>query len=91
MALPPLVATTSGNPNGPTLVFVHGWPDDASVFDKMVARLNGEYYCVRVTLPNFGAATINAKGYAFEAIVAALTQLVIDTQASRNRVKEVRF
>jgi hypothetical protein len=57
----------------------------------MVARLNADYYCVRVTLPNFGAATINPKGYTFEAIVAALTQLVIDTQTSRNRAKEVRL
>lgn len=89
-SLPPLVSEAIGNANGPTLVFVHGWPDDMSLWDKMVARLQGDYYCVRVTLPNFGASTVSPKGFSFEAITQALTQLVIDTQKSRNRAGEVR-
>lgn len=45
---------------------------------------------MRVTLPNFGDKTIKPKGYAFEPIVLALTQLVIETQQQRNRPNEVR-
>lgn len=45
---------------------------------------------MRVTLPNFGDKTINARGFAFEPLSLALTQLVIETQQKRNRANEVR-
>jgi pimeloyl-ACP methyl ester carboxylesterase len=54
-----------GNPAGPTLLFVHGWPDDASLWRKQVAALQGEYRCVQVTLPNFGAEAVRAGGFDF--------------------------
>ena len=29
----------TGNPAGPTLVFIHGWPDDARLWRRQVAAL----------------------------------------------------
>ena len=47
--------TIEGQPDGPTLVFVHGWPDDASVWRHQLTALGDAYRCVMITLPNFGA------------------------------------
>ena len=40
-----------GNPRGPTLVFIHGWPDDASLWRRQVTALGDDFRCVLVTLP----------------------------------------
>lgn len=61
---------------GPTVVFVHGWPDDASLWDAHVARLEDRYRCVRTTLPNFDGRRTARWGYDTDEIVAALTELV---------------
>lgn len=60
------------------------------VIISQVARLDKDYYCVRVTLPNFGEKTLKPKGYRFESIVLALAQLITETQQQRNRPNEVR-
>ena len=36
-----------------TVVMVHGWPDTYRVWDAQVAALQGQYRCVRFTLPGF--------------------------------------
>lgn len=38
---------------GPTLVFLHGWPDGPVLWEPVVADLQSRYQCVRVTLPGF--------------------------------------
>lgn len=38
-----------------TLVFLHGWPDSAALWDDTVAALRGRWRCVRFTWPGFGA------------------------------------
>jgi pimeloyl-ACP methyl ester carboxylesterase len=51
-----------GRADGPTLVFVHGWPDNASLWRKQVAVLGDRYRCVLITLPNFGESAELAGG-----------------------------
>lgn len=36
------------------LVFIHGWPDDSSVWSKQIEHFKGQYNCVPLTLPGFG-------------------------------------
>ena len=38
---------------GPTLVFLHGWPDTLSLWDDAVIALQGSHRCVRLNLPGF--------------------------------------
>lgn len=59
-----------GNPDGPTLVFIHGWPDNASLWRKQVAALGDSYRCVLLTLPNFGEKSVKAGGFDFPELVA---------------------
>jgi pimeloyl-ACP methyl ester carboxylesterase len=55
-ALPPELChyTIEGQPNGPSLVFIHGWPDDTGLWHQQVTALGHRYRCVLITLPNFG-------------------------------------
>jgi len=36
-----------------TLFFVHGWPDDETLWDEQVSYFKDRYRCVRVTMPHF--------------------------------------
>lgn len=71
-----LTPRIEGNPEGHTLLFIQGWPDDASVWDETVAALAGTYRCVRVTLPNFDGARTTREGYDTMTIVDALEDVL---------------
>jgi pimeloyl-ACP methyl ester carboxylesterase len=73
----------SGNEAGETIVFVQGWPDDASIWDDAVAALGARYRCLRVNLPNYGGAVTTRWGYDTEEIVEALVRLFRDVGAVR--------
>ena len=68
----------TGNAGEPTLVFVHGWPDDARLWRKQVAALAPGFRCVTLTLPNFGARTVKAGGYDFPELVEQLANTIRD-------------
>lgn len=72
--------TIEGNPDGPTLVFIHGWPDNASLWRKQVAALAPDYRCVLVTLPNFGAEPVKAGGFGFPELVEMLRGTINEVQ-----------
>jgi pimeloyl-ACP methyl ester carboxylesterase len=46
-----LTVTVDGQ--GPTLVFLHGWPDSPALWDGTVAALHDSYRCVRFSLPGY--------------------------------------
>lgn len=66
----------TGNEAGETILFVQGWPDDASLWDEAVAAVGGTYRCVRVTLPNYDGRITTRWGYDTEEIVQALVALI---------------
>ena len=68
--------TIEGQPDGPTLVFIHGWPDDASLWRLQVAALGGRFRCVLITLPNFGAQPTRAGGFDFPELVDRVTATI---------------
>lgn len=65
-----------GPETGETLVFIQGWPDDASLWDRHVAALKDRYRCVRLTMPNFDGRRTVRWGYRTDEIVEALAALV---------------
>ena len=70
-----------GNPAGPTLVFIHGWPDDAGLWRRQVAALSADYRCVLITLPNFGAQSEKPGGFDFPELVGRLAATIRTVQA----------
>jgi cis-3-alkyl-4-acyloxetan-2-one decarboxylase len=71
-----LAPIISGNEKGDTLVFIQGWPDNASLWDEAVAALAPTHRCVRTTLPNFDGQHTTRWGYDTEEIISALVELV---------------
>jgi len=69
-----------GKPAGPVLVFIHGWPDDASLWRRQVAALQDDYRCIRIILPNFGRRAVRRGGMAFPELVAALAATIREVQ-----------
>src|SRR5690606_37754666 len=76
IATTPYEVETAGNPASPVLFFTHGWPDNASLWRKQLAELSGEFYCVAVNLPNFGAVQRKAGGYDFPELVEGLAATI---------------
>ncbi len=74
--LPRLIPIVEGNDAGETVVFIQGWPDDASLWDPAVAALRETYRCVRVTLPNYAGERTARWGYPTDAIVDGLATMV---------------
>ena len=69
-----------GNPSGPTLLFIHGWPDDANLWRKQVSVLANDYRCIRVTLPNFGVRAVKSGGFNFPQLVTMLVSTIDEVQ-----------
>jgi len=68
-----------GNVSGETLVFVQGWPDDASLWDRLVGILSARYRCVRVTMPNYAGTREVRWGHSTEEIIEALARCIRKT------------
>ncbi|MFL6142294.1 MAG: SDR family oxidoreductase [Labedaea sp.] len=74
-----------GDPNGPTLVLVHGYPDNSSVWDGVVARLADGFRIVRYDLRGHGDsdAPKGRAGYLVERLVADLVAVLDATSPGR--------
>jgi cis-3-alkyl-4-acyloxetan-2-one decarboxylase len=53
-----LNTVSRGNVNGPTVVFIHGWPDTDVLFEKQYAYLGATYNMVSIQLPLYTQANI---------------------------------
>ncbi len=69
-----------GRPDGPTLVFIHGWPDNASLWRYQVAELGARFRCVLLTLPNFGEQAVKPGGVDFPELVDRLAATIREVQ-----------
>ncbi|AWN14587.1 alpha/beta fold hydrolase [Salinisphaera sp. LB1] len=49
-----LACYSDGDPSRPTLMFVHGYPDTAGVWDRLIAQLADRYHCVRYDVRGAG-------------------------------------
>jgi NAD(P)-dependent dehydrogenase (short-subunit alcohol dehydrogenase family)/pimeloyl-ACP methyl ester carboxylesterase len=53
-----LAVFEEGNPDGPAVVLVHGWPDSHVLWDGVVARLAGDYRIIRYDNRGAGASEV---------------------------------
>lgn len=71
-----LDARVNGPDTGETLVFIQGWPDDATLWDAHVASLADRFRCVRTTMPNFDGRRSVRWGYDTNEIVEAFADMI---------------
>jgi pimeloyl-ACP methyl ester carboxylesterase len=80
------VTTTSATLDGaPTLLFIHGFLDDATVWDGVIGSLAGKVNAVRYDLPGFGArstAVADPKQLSLQSLAAEASEILdeIDTR-----------
>lgn len=67
-----------------TLFFIQGWPDDATVWDSLVAELADTHRCVRVTLPNHGTTRDRRWGHTTEEIVGGIERCLREVSPDRS-------
>ena len=66
-----LAVYEEGNPDGPTLVLVHGWPDSHLVWDGVVALLADSFRIVRYDNRGAGASAVPAEVPAYDVSILA--------------------
>jgi pimeloyl-ACP methyl ester carboxylesterase len=71
-----LAISVEGPQGAPTLVFLHGWPDDPSLWRHQVEALRDDFRCVLLTLPNFGATPHEPGGCDFPELVKRLARTI---------------
>ena len=52
-----------GNPDGPTLVLVHGWPDSHVLWDGVVPLLEDRFRVIRYDNRGVGKSSVPQTGY----------------------------
>lgn len=70
-----------GPEDAPVLLFIHGWPDDPSMWRHQRSALSDRYRCVTVTLPNYGETKNEMGGVDFPEIVDRLHGVVLSVGA----------
>ena len=73
-----LAVRTEGRADGPTIVLVHGYPDNAAIWDGVVERLRERFRVVRFDLRGHGESDEPSKpdGYRIEHLVDDLAAVV---------------
>src|ERR1700751_3205217 len=75
----PVTRTPADTAGAPTVLLIHGFLDDASVWDGLVERLGGEVDAVRYDLPGFGTRSGSlgaARGATLESLAAEASDVV---------------
>lgn len=69
---------SSGSPDQPLLVFLHGFPEGAFIWDALLAELGQIYYCVAPNLRGYGASSqpLEVEAYRPKALVQDLAALI---------------
>ena len=75
----PITRTRANTAGAPTVLLIHGFLDDASVWDGLVDSLGGEVAALRYDLPGFGARIASveeARGATLESLAAEAGAIV---------------
>ena len=75
-----------GNERNAVIVFLHGWPDDSSLWEKEFDRFSKSHCCVRITLPNCGAQLDQRWGVDFPELVELISQTITQAVPDHRKV-----
>jgi pimeloyl-ACP methyl ester carboxylesterase len=66
----------NGNKNNQSIIFVHGFPYDHTMWDKQVDFLSSKYYCVTYDVRGLGASSVGDGQYTMEKYVEDLFAII---------------
>jgi len=65
--------------NGPSIVFIHGFLEDHSIWDNFVAKLSPNYQVLAVDLPGSGKSSVFAESHSME-FMAEMVNLILEKE-----------
>ncbi|MEE9429625.1 MAG: alpha/beta hydrolase [Melioribacteraceae bacterium] len=74
---------TNGNKTNPSIVFVHGFPYDHTMWEKQVEALQNSYYCVTYDIRGLGNSYVGDGQYTMEAFVWDLYSVMDELQLDK--------
>jgi len=78
-----------GDNHDQVMFFVHGWPDDATLWEKQIEHFSKKYACVRVTLPNCAKELDRKEGFDFLELVTLLKDCIEEVTQNKNEKKVI--
>ena len=67
---------TYGNSTHQPIVFIHGFPFDHTLWNKVIAELDHKYYCISYDIRGFGISELGTGQYTMESYVDDLDQII---------------
>jgi len=67
---------TEGDPSKKSIVFVHGFPYDHTMWDKQIDELKSNYFCVTYDIRGLGESPIGDGQYTIESFVDDLEEII---------------
>ena len=80
-----LAVTQRGDPEQPTVILVHGYPDTQAAWDELAELLAGRFHVVTYDVRGAGASTApgSTRGYAFPLLIADLEAVIQEVSPGR--------
>ncbi len=76
---------TTGSKSNPPMVFIHGWPDSADLWFHQVSHFSQNYFCVCITLPQYGDDKSSGWGLDFPELANTIVAEVKNLLGDPNR------
>ena len=73
-----LAVFTEGNQNNKPIIFVHGFPYDHTMWDKLIDELKSNYFCVTYDIRGLGQSPIGDGQYTMESFVDDLEMIITE-------------
>ena len=67
---------TDGDPKNKSIIFVHGFPYDHTMWDKQIDDLKLNYFCVSYDIRGLGQSPIGDGQYTIESFVVVLETII---------------
>ena len=74
---------SKGDPTGQPVIFVHGFPYDHHMWDKIIDELSGEYYCITYDVRGLGASPPGDGQFTIETFVDDLLGIIEELQLEK--------
>ncbi|MBU0473036.1 MAG: alpha/beta hydrolase [Bacteroidetes bacterium] len=78
-----LAVYTSGNSQNQSIIFVHGFPYDHSMWDKQVEYLSQNYFCITYDIRGLGASVVGDGQYTMEKYAEDLFMIISELNLSK--------
>jgi 3-oxoadipate enol-lactonase len=71
-----LAIFTEGSPNKKSIIFIHGFPYEHTIWDKQIDELKSNYFCVAYDIRGLGQSPIGDGQYTMESFVDDLEAII---------------